>query len=110
MPLTALQWVMVSAGGAVVLLGLWVIAWRKTLWQVLRRVPGRHDPENQGQIAPTRLVLGVVLLFAGYHIAAWALPPDVLSVQLNRSLWWLWAGLGIVTILGSMWIDRLDRP
>ena len=109
MPTEPLVWLQVAAGAAVLVTGLVVMSWRRALWQAIRKTPGRYDDNPPGgTLKPTRLVVGVVLVIAGYHIAAWALPPDVLAVQLRRERWWVWAVCGLLAVGLSVVLDRME--
>jgi len=57
----------------------------------------------------TRLTLGLVLAIAGYHAAAWSLPPGWIPLRVPIERWWvltlaLLAGVGL-TLLA----DRIER-
>lgn len=58
---------------------------------------------------PTRLVIGVSLLIAGYHIAAWGTPDDWFGVKVPNDRWWMLA-CGLPLAVGaSLAVDRLER-
>lgn len=74
--------------------------------------PGPQKPPSPGRsriTRPTRLLIGVLLLMAGFHAIVWAFPPDVLALQLSRRWWWIWLGVGALLVLVSLGLDRLDR-
>lgn len=55
---------------------------------------------------PTRLMIGVSMLFLGYHLAVWALPAGMTNVRVPRDRWWA-VVLGVAAaIAGSWFLDR----
>lgn len=99
----------IAAGELVGLFGLWLIAWRAAWWRVLgvdRRAGGGGE---EGRASPTRLIAGVMCIFAGYHLIVWAMPRSVTSVQFERGYWWVWGLCAALAVGVSVVIDRFER-
>lgn len=65
---------------------------------------------RQGRrVSPTRLTAGVCGLILGYHIAAWSMPPDWLTLRVPFSRWWVVAVVVVTAMGGSLLADRLER-
>lgn len=75
---------------------------------VLRTARGDTDNRTRVPSRPTRLLLGVVLLVAGYHAAAWSGPAEWFPIKIPVRLWPLAAGLAVVGVAGSVWMDRRE--
>lgn len=112
------------SGAGVLIAGLWML-WGK---RVVPAGPGgggadEHEAVGDGPAAgarpgrsvrerfsePTRLVIGVSLLIAGYHLAAWGAPEAWFGVKVPRDRWWILA-VGLPgAVLASVGIDRLEQ-
>jgi hypothetical protein len=58
---------------------------------------------------PTRMVIGLVHLVLGYHVAVWSLPTDRTPIHMPKEYWpWVVAG-ATVMVAGSRWMDRFDQ-
>jgi hypothetical protein len=86
-------------------------------WLLLKaRSAGRRlrfdgeDPTGLGGLSlQTQLLIALVGLLAAYHLAVWAFPASLTSVQFTRNRWWLWLALGLVVCVLSVLMDRHDR-
>lgn len=56
-----------------------------------------------------RSALGLICLFGGYHLVAWALPPDWLGLKIPVSSWKALSAALVGLALLALAIDRLDR-
>lgn len=93
------------AGAAIFgLIGLYFI------WYLPR--PGRETGGDyplkwgQGLSLPTRLLTGFAALLLGYHLAIWAFPQSLTSLQVPRDRWWLLVLGAIGAVLASIALDR----
>lgn len=89
----------VVVGLALIVGGLWVVRLSKRDI----RTDGAHDNST-----PTRLTVGLVLLFWGYHGVVWAVPLGVRPICVPLGWWWLVGGLGAVAVAGSRLAEWLE--
>jgi hypothetical protein len=82
----------VVAGGLLIVAGLWLLRWRG----------------GRGR-SPTRVALGLSILFLGYHIAAWFGPAAWFWLSVPIAFWPAVAGGCVAVVGGSIGIDRLER-
>lgn len=57
----------------------------------------------------TALTLALVLIFVGYHTAAYGGPAGLLTFHVPARLWWVVYGGGVLAVVGALWADELDR-
>ncbi len=91
------QWLLLPAGLALLVAGLFVLA--------KRRLPGRAGISVS---LPSTLAIGLAHAVLGYHCIAWTLPRGVHGPYVGAPLWWavLLACAGLVGL--SLLIDRLE--
>lgn len=58
---------------------------------------------------PTRLVLGLVLIVVGYHVAAYGLPSGWFRLKVPASNWWMLAIGVALAVAGALLAERLER-
>jgi hypothetical protein len=93
---------MVVLGIALVGAGFWWLWAGRWGWLPMARV-------QQGCSQPTRMVIGLVHLVLGYHIAVWSVASDRKPIQIPRQHWpWVVIGAA-VAVAGSRWMDRFDQ-
>ncbi len=100
---------MICAGVAAASLGAWMLFLTRPIAKGRDRIGFEGDPvpERGGLSVPTRYMLALGGLIAGYHLVVWAFPPSVAAVQLHRDRWWLWLLL-LAIGLGLSFV--MDRP
>lgn len=105
-------------GAGVLCAGLWILWGRRILGEGGGEAEDRADAGDAGPggpsirdrfSEPTRLVIGLSLLLAGYHIAAWAAPDAWFGVKVPRERWWMLAAGLAIAIAGSLGIDRMEK-
>lgn len=108
------------SGAGVMGAGLWMLWGRRVFPEdrVTGPVDGEHEVAEEDPARrsirdrfaePTRLAIGVALLLAGYHIAAWGAPETWFGVKVPKERWWMLV-LGLAAAIGgSAWMDRMDR-
>jgi UDP-N-acetylmuramyl pentapeptide phosphotransferase/UDP-N-acetylglucosamine-1-phosphate transferase len=79
-----------------------------SLWASRQSVEA-EDGEPRGMSRPTRTVIGMVFLIAGYHLIVWALPREMTTLQLSRDIWYALVIGCIGAVLASRWLDRLEN-
>lgn len=89
----------VVVGLALIAAGLWVVRLSKRDI----RADGAHDNST-----PTRLTVGLTLLFWGYHAIVWALPVGLRPISIPLSWWWLAVGIGVLAVAGSRLAEWLE--
>lgn len=100
---------MVGIGAAMGLVGAWLFIFlRPSSKRAPLHLADKEAPPS-GLSEPTRLTSALVALIGGFHLIVWALPPEWVAVQLNRSIWYVWVLIGIGAIGLSVWLDRLER-
>lgn len=79
------------------------------LWLQRRRVdPDEHRPAR-GLSNATRAVVGISLMVAGYHVAAYVSPDEWFSLRVPLDRAWL-LGVALVIVVGaSLLLDARDR-
>lgn len=93
---------MVMLGVALVGAGFWWLWSGRWSWLPASRL-------QRGCSPPTRMVVGLVHLVLGYHVAVWSVPTDRRPIQIPRQHWPLVLVGAAVAVAGSRWMDRLDR-
>lgn len=89
-----------SAGALLLALGLWAMGGRKDL----------QDTEKMRRLSPaSRAVLGLVLMFAGYHVAAYVSPDKWLSLRVPRERAWIMGLVMLVGVGASLLMDWKQR-
>lgn len=66
-------------------------------------------PMKTGGMGPTRLTIGLVCLFVGYHLLVWSVPTKMTMVAVPPGRWWLVVGGAAAALLGTWAADRLER-
>jgi len=106
MPIPAPAVASLLVGLALVVLGLWVMrssAMPRRDAEADRALPVR------GMSFATRSAVGLSLMLAGYHAAAWGTPDGWIELRVPRERWYLVVG-GIAVAVGvSVALDRLAR-
>lgn len=98
------QIVMIGCGAVVGLAGACLL-----LAPRLPETLGRGLPARVSRLTePTRLLISLVLLVAGYHLIVWSMPASVSAVQLGRRWWYIWLVVAVGLIAGSLAQDRWD--
>ena len=113
MPLTPIQITLIAAGSLLGVVGCWLLLFRRKARREAEQL--RIAGENPGPspvpvlTEPTRVSIALGALILGYHLIAWAFPPNVLAVQLTRQWWWVWCLAAAGVIVASLLMDRVDR-
>jgi hypothetical protein len=102
-----------SAGGAIGVVGLWVLRGGKRV--IAERSSAHADeaadapipPAEDGLSGPTRLTLGVACLLVGYHLVCWSVPAISFGVPVD--LWWIVAAGAALAVVGAFAVDSLER-
>ena len=98
--------VSVAAGAALIGAGLWML--RASAMPRHSAEASRALPER-GMSFASRAAVGLSLMFAGYHAAAWGTPEDWIALKVPRERWYLLVG-GIALAVGvSLGLDRFDQ-
>ena len=58
---------------------------------------------------PTAVTLALVLIFLGYHTAAYGGPSGLLNFHVPARLGWLVYAGGVLAVIGALFADRVDR-
>lgn len=77
------------------------------LW-LLRSGRGRDVECGGGLSLPTRFVLGVSALLAGYHVFFWFGPSGAVRYGVPLGLWWVLVGGVVAALVGSVVADLID--
>jgi hypothetical protein len=123
----ALRVAMCVVGAGLIALSFWVLRGRRD--DHAARVQARREelaklgrtdatklPEGEARLStrsalramsePTRLVVGISLLLAGYHLLAYGLPPAAMPFRVPMDRLWM-LGVGLVGACGvSVGVDR----
>lgn len=98
--------VLIGFGVGLVGTGLWVM--RASAMPRQGAEPAQALPAR-GMSFASRAAVGLSLMFAGYHVAAWGTPEGWIALKVPRERWYLLVG-GIVIAVGvSVGLDRMDR-
>lgn len=62
-----------------------------------------------GVSASSRVAIGLMLVIAGYHAAAWSLPSRWFPLQVPLDRWWVLAGALAVGLSLTLLADRIER-
>lgn len=112
---------LICAGAVVALTGLVMVARARRAGRALRHASpdmpaatpaGNGDDAALSDREPslaTRFVLGLVVLFTGYHMVVWGLPPGLTPLKVDESWWWTVPLCGGLLVALSRQIDRLDH-
>ncbi len=83
---------------------------------VLLARSGRGSSETEIEVpglgrltGPTAVTLALVLIFLGYHTAAYGGPAGLLSFRVPPRFGWLVYVAGVLAVVGAMMADRIDR-
>lgn len=97
MPISPLTILGATLGAATLGAGVWLL----------------REPKEGTRLAaisvPTRMATALVLLVAGYHLAAWSLPDSWTPMKIPPERWWLLAIGGAMMLSSSVVMDRRDR-
>ena len=105
MPVAVDSVLAIAAGATLVGGGLWLMR-----ASVMPRYGAAAEDAlpARGMSFASRAAVGLSLMFAGSHVAAWATPEDWIALKLPRERWYLLVG-GIVTAVGvSLALDRAE--
>lgn len=100
-----IDWALAAPGAVLLVVGLVSLRWG--------RMHG-HDPDRVARSSlfspsiPTRYVIGLAALFAGYHLAAWGLPPAWLPLRVPIDRAWIVALVAGGTVACSIAIDLVE--
>lgn len=115
MPLGLDQLALLAGGGILVAFGAWVLLHKRRARRERERLhiageelPGEPAPPRR-LTEPTRLSIALCALVLGYHLIAWAFPPGLFAVQLNRQWWWVWCLVAAVIMVLSLVMDGIDE-
>ncbi|MEN0020256.1 MAG: hypothetical protein AAF747_05175 [Planctomycetota bacterium] len=85
-------------------------------WSMLLARRGRDDGGGRGRLpivgdvgVPTLLVLGLIGIALGYHVAAWSWPGMKIPTAVPVANWWWLVVISIVAVAGSFMADALER-
>jgi hypothetical protein len=88
------------AGAGVFAAGLWVLGSRKDL----------EKPRQVWRFSvATRAVLGLSLMIAGYHIAAYVSPSGWFRLRVPIEKAWIMGAVMVVAVGTSLFLDRKER-
>ena len=95
-----------GAGSAVA--GVWMLAIARPGRFGDHSTPVPLPIQGLGEVTrPTGLVIGLSLLGVGYHLLAWSLPPDWISLRVSPAMWPVVPIVAGVAVGASLAIDRL---
>ena len=95
-----------GAGSAVA--GVWMLAIARPGRFADHATPVPLPIQGLGEVTrPTGLVIGLSLLGVGYHLLAWSLPPDWISLRVPIAMWPVVPIVAGVSVGASLAIDRL---
>lgn len=112
LPQTAWHWVLFIAGTAALFTGVWMLARARRPGppghQHSTDQPPRAAGPSESDGVATGLATALLVIFLGYHLAAWGLPRQVVPFQVDRDWWWaVVLAVGVLAAL-SRAIDRWE--
>jgi len=104
--MTAADWALLAVGAGLVVVGLASLRWGR----MHARGPEEATPRPTllSPSVPTRFVVGLAAMFAGYHLMAWALPPAWMALRVPMGRAWIVALVSAGSIGCSIAIDLVE--
>lgn len=112
MPIGPGQLALIVGGAIFLAVGAWALLHKRRARREQQRlhIAGETPSGRPPRLTePTRLCLALCALVLGYHLIAWAFPPSVLAVQLNRQWWWVWCLVAAIVVVLSFVMDGIDE-
>lgn len=104
----------VCAGALIVGAGFYVMRFGRTRGRADHRAAGEAGGAEEpgvlwGASVTTRLVAGLSLAVAGYHLVSYALPAGWLYLRVPSDRLWILGVVLAVSVCGSLVLDRVER-
>lgn len=106
MPPVAFIVASITVGAILIVVGLWLL--RASAMPRTNADPDSALPAR-GMSFATRAAVGLSLMIAGYHAAAWGTPDGWIALKVPLDRWYFVAGGIVVAVGASLAMDRVAR-